>query len=226
VSADVCAGHSVGEIAALVGAGVLKVEDGLRIVQARGRAMQEAGTARPGTMAAILGLDADEVRDLCDTVRGGDVLSAANFNCPGQVVVSGSPEAVGRAVAEATSRGAKRAVELAVSGAFHSDLMSPAVESLGAVLEKVRFSPPRVPVIPNVSADPSQDEEELRRLLLKQIVSPVRWDESMSRLVSDGLEEALEVGPGTTLKGLMRRIDKDTAVRGAGTWEEIQGIIA
>ena len=215
------AGHSVGELSALVAAEVLSLADGFRLVRIRGRAMQDAGDQRPGTMAAILGLEDEEAEDVCASSGAAGVVVAANYNCPGQVVISGERDAVARAVEEAKARGAKRALELPVSGAFHSPLMEPAVGPLAEVLEGIPFSAAQVPVVPNVTAEPTQDPEALKGLLLRQVVSPVRWTASMARLLTDGMERALEVGPGNTLQGLMRRIDRQTPVSGAGTMDEI-----
>ncbi len=218
---DFVAGHSVGELAALVAAGAMSLEDGMRVVAVRGRAMQAAGEASPGTMAAVLGLDDEVVIDICASVQETGTVTPANFNCPGQVVISGRPENVRAAVERAKERGAKRAVELPVSGAFHSDLMFPAVSALEEALSGIRLVEPSVPVIPNVSAEPTRDPVILRDLLAKQVVSPVRWTASMKRLASEGVDRAYEVGPGSTLKGLMRRIDRSIPVACAGTAEEI-----
>ena len=215
------AGHSVGELAALVAAEVLSLADGFRLVRIRGRAMQDAGEQRPGTMAAILGLEDEEAEDVCASSGAAGVVVAANYNCPGQVVISGERDAVARAVEEAKARGAKRALELPVSGAFHSPLMEPAVGPLAEVLEDIPLSAAQVPVVPNVTAVPTQDPEELKGLLLRQVVSPVRWTASMERLLAEGMDRALDVGPGNTLQGLMRRIDRKTTVSAAGTMDEI-----
>jgi [acyl-carrier-protein] S-malonyltransferase len=219
---DLVAGHSVGELAALVAAGAMSLDDGMRVVAVRGRAMQVAGEGNPGTMAAILGLDDVVVSDICASVQGTGTVTPANFNCPGQVVISGRPENVRAAVEEAKSRGAKRAVELQVSGAFHSELMTSAVSALEEALSEVRFSEPTVPVVPNVTAEPTRDPDLLKRLLAKQVVSPVRWTASMQRLAGEGVDRAYEVGPGNTLKGLMRRIDRNVQVSCVGTLAEVQ----
>jgi len=217
---DLVAGHSVGELAALVAAGVMSIEDGFRVVSARGQAMQEAGTTRPGAMAAILGLDDDQITQLCNDIE--EHVTPANFNCPGQVVISGEESAVNKALKKASEHGAKRAVLLPVSAAFHSELMKPAVTALTDILNDVPFSPAHIPVISNVTAESTQDPELLKELLIKQAVSPVRWAESMQNLVAQGLTQALEVGPGNVLKGLMRRIDRKFAIREAGTLESIE----
>ena len=221
---DFVAGHSVGELAALVAAGVISLEDGLRVVGVRGHAMQTACKQRTGTMAAILGLDDGEVHTLCEAVRTTGLVTPANFNCPGQVVISGEQAAVRRAMEAAKAGGARRAVELPVSGAFHSDLMQTAVEALANILEGIPFLPAKIPVIPNVTAEPTGDPGLLKRLLIEQVISPVRWSASMVRLVSEGLSRALEVGPGNTLQGLMRRIDRKISTSGSGTRSEIEGL--
>jgi [acyl-carrier-protein] S-malonyltransferase len=220
VRPDFVAGHSVGELAALVAAGAVSLEGGMRLVAVRSRAMQAAGAAHPGTMAAILGLADEAVREICASVGG--IVTAANFNCPGQVVISGEPAAVQAAVQAAEASGAKRAVTLPVSGAFHSELMAPAVEALAAELAEVPFSEPKVPVVPNVTGAPTRDPEALKDLLRQQLVSPVLWTRSMRRLSEAGVDRAVEVGPGSTLKALMRRIDRGVAVACAGTVQEIE----
>jgi len=216
------AGHSVGELAALVAAGVMSLEDGLRVVYVRGQAMQTAGKKRPGAMAAIIGLDDDIITQLCRDI--GNQVTPANFNCPGQVVISGEEQAVKKAMDAATEKGAKRALLLPVSGAFHSSLMQPAVESLASILEDVPFQKAHTPVIPNVTTEPTTDPQKLKELLIQQVVSPVRWTESMITLGNQGITQAYEVGPGGVLKGLMRRINRDLPVTEAGTVEAIQNL--
>ncbi len=219
---DLVAGHSVGELAALVAAGVMRVEDGFRVVSVRGHAMQVAGKIRPGSMAAVLGLDDDVMIRLCDDLSSSGHVTTANFNCPGQVVLSGEENAIDEALEKAKALGAKRAVLLPVGGAFHSALMQPAVTALTDILEDVPFVRAQIPVIPNVTAEPTRDPDLLKDLLIEQIISPVRWTESMQRLIEEGMTEALEVGPGNVLKGLMRRIDRNMLVREAGTLEAIE----
>ena len=216
------AGHSVGELAALVAAGVMRVEDGVRVVGVRGYAMQVAGKTRPGAMAAVLGLDDDVLTRLCDDLSSSGHVTPANFNCPGQVVLSGEENAVAKALEQASALGAKRAVRLPVSGAFHSALMQPATAALTDVLADIPFARARIPIIPNVTAKPTRDPDRLKTLLIEQVISPVRWTESMQCLVAEGVTHALEVGPGTVLKGLMRRINRKIVVREAGTWEAIE----
>jgi len=216
------AGHSVGELAALVAAGVMSLEDGFRVVCVRGQAMQTAGKKRPGAMAAIIGLDDDIITQLCQEI--GNQVTPANFNCPGQVVISGEEQAVKKAMEKATEQGAKRALLLPVSGAFHSALMQPAVESLASILEDVPFQKAAIPVIPNVTTEPTTDPQKLKELLIQQVVSPVRWTESMITLGNQGITQAYEVGPGNVLKGLMRRINRDLPVTETGTVEAIQNL--
>ena len=219
---DLVAGHSVGELAALVAAGVMRVEDGFRVVSVRGHAMQVAGKIRPGTMAAVLGLNDDVMIRLCDDLSSSGHVTTANFNCPGQVVLSGEENAIDEALEKANALGAKRAVLLPVGGAFHSVLMQPAVTALTDILDNVPFVRAQIPVIPNVTAEPTRDPDLLKDLLIEQVISPVRWTESMQRLIAEGMTEALEVGPGNVLKGLMRRIDRNILVREAGTLEAIE----
>ena len=219
---DLVAGHSVGELAALVAAGVMRVEDGFRVVSVRGHAMQVAGKIRPGTMAAVLGLNDDVMVRLCNDLSSSGHVTTANFNCPGQVVLSGEENAVEEALEKVKALGAKRAVLLPVGGAFHSALMQPAVTALTDILDDVPFVRAQIPVIPNVTAEPTRDPDLLKDLLIEQVISPVRWTESMQRLIAEGMTEALEVGPGNVLKGLMRRIDRNISVREAGTLEAIE----
>ncbi len=219
---DLVAGHSVGELAALVAAGVMRVEDGFRVVSVRGHAMQVAGKIRPGTMAAVLGLNDDVMVRLCNDLSSSGHVTTANFNCPGQVVLSGEENAVEEALEKVKALGAKRAVLLPVGGAFHSALMQPALTALTDILDDVPFVRAQIPVIPNVTAEPTRDPDLLKDLLIEQVISPVRWTESMQRLIAEGMTEALEVGPGNVLKGLMRRIDRNISVREAGTLEAIE----
>ncbi|OGG49600.1 MAG: [acyl-carrier-protein] S-malonyltransferase [Candidatus Handelsmanbacteria bacterium RIFCSPLOWO2_12_FULL_64_10] len=214
ISPSVVAGHSVGEVAALYAAGVFGFEEGLNLVAARGRAMEEAGKARPGAMAAVIGLSEGQVAALCAETPGE--VAPANFNSPEQVVISGDAEAVRSAMRSAEARGAKRVVELAVSGAFHSALMAPAVEALRPTLDRTPFSPAKLPVVCNVTAGPETDPGTLKALFLKQLTSPVLWAKSVQRIAGDGVREMIEVGPGGVLKGLVRRIDREVRVTCVG----------
>ena len=203
----VAAGHSLGEFSAHVAAGTLTFADALRAVRRRGELMHEAGRARPGTMAAVLGLDDDQVAEACAAVdeNGEGRCVPANFNSPGQVVISGDVPAVERAMEEVTERGAKRAIPLNVSGAFHSPLMEPAEEGLRAELQSLNFGDPRFPVVSNVTAEPVTRGVEARDLLVRQLTSPVRWTASVSRMQEEGVDFFLELGPGSVLCGLNRR---------------------
>lgn len=218
------AGHSVGELAALVAAGVMSIEDGFRVVCVRGQAMQTAGKVRQGSMAVIIGLEDEAITDLCKSIAKTSQVAPANFNCPGQVVISGEAHAVHLAMETAKDLGAKRVLQLPVSGAFHSVLMKPAVEALSAILDDVPFSDAQIPVISNVTTEPTKDSQKLKELLLQQIISPVRWSESMNVLGRQGITRAYEVGPGSVLKGLMRRINREIPVTEAGTVEAIKSL--
>jgi len=203
------AGHSLGEYSALVAAGALEFADALRLVQRRGALMFQAGLDTPGAMAAILGLDLAAVEAACREASGAGVVVPANLNAPGQVVVSGEPAAVDAACEAARARGAKRAIRLEVSGAFHSPLMAPAAAGLAEALDSVTVSEARFPVVANVSAQPVVRREEIRASLKTQLLGAVRWEESMRRLLQDGVEIFVEVGTGTVLRGLLRSVDRD-----------------
>ncbi|MEX2402417.1 MAG: ACP S-malonyltransferase [Rhodothermales bacterium] len=201
------AGHSLGEYSALAAAGALSFEDGLRLVRRRGQLMAGAGDARPGTMAAVLGMDDDEVVQVCAEATKGtvSVVEAANFNAPGQVVISGDVDAVERAMSAAGDRGARRVVPLPVSGAFHSPLMDYAREGLQEALEKVEIQRPECPVYLNVTGEPSRDPDEIRRRLVDQLTAPVRWSHSLRAMQEAGAGRFVEVGAGRVLSGLVRR---------------------
>lgn len=208
-SCRAAAGLSLGEFTALTFAGVMDFATGLRIVQRRGEAMQQAADLRPGGMISILGLAPQQVEQLCDEVRQSDeVLAVANYLCPGNVVVSGDREACQRLAERALQAGAMRTVPLAVAGAFHTELMRPAVEELRRVLDEAPLQPGRIPVYSNVDGQPHQDPEEIRGLLLRQVVSPVRWEDSLRRMLADGFDAFHEIGPGRVLAGLLKRIDR------------------
>jgi [acyl-carrier-protein] S-malonyltransferase len=209
---DACvatAGLSLGEYTALCFAGALSFEDGLRVVAERGRAMQDAADRVASGMVSVLGLEQEQVQRLCGEARGNEVLEIANYLCPGNIVVSGTNAACERIAELATKGGAMRVVPLAVAGAFHTALMEPAVERLRTVLADVPLQPPRIPVVSNVDARPHRDPDEIRALLVKQVVSPVRWEDSVRYLIADlGVEQFFEVGPGRVLRGLLKRIDR------------------
>jgi [acyl-carrier-protein] S-malonyltransferase len=216
------AGHSLGEYSALVAAGALRFTDAVRLVHLRGKFMQEAVVPGAGAMAAILGMSAEDVAAVCREVAGAEVVSPANLNGGGQVVIAGHKGAVDRACVALKERGAKRAVPLSVSAPFHCSLMQPAAERLAAELARVEFAEPRVPVITNVEAAPNQDRSRIAGLLARQVTDPVRWEESIQRLSSLGVRRALEVGAGTVLAGLVKRIAPEIEVLAAGDPDAIQ----
>lgn len=201
---DMVAGHSLGEFSALAAAGVLDFEDGLRLVSIRAHAMQKACEANPGTMAAILGLPAEKVEEVCRMTEG--VVVPANYNCEGQIVISGSSESVQEAAAKMKEAGAKRALVLPVGGAFHSPLMQPAAEELAAGIESVRFCKPICPVYQNVNAMAVTDPDEIKKNLHAQLTSPVKWTQTIVNMVADGAAEFIEIGPGKVLQGLVSKI--------------------
>ena len=203
------AGHSLGEYSAHVTAGTITFGDALRIVRRRGRYMQEAVPVGQGAMAAILGLDADKVIAACAEAAQGDVVSAANLNAPGQVVIAGSKDAVARAIEQAKARGARRAIPLPVSAPFHCALMKPAEARLAPELRALAASNPTVPVVANCDAEPRRDARSAIEALVTQVSSPVLWEAVMQRLASEGIRKYVEVGPGTVLTGLGRKIVKD-----------------
>lgn len=215
LSCEAAAGLSLGEYTALVFAGVMDFESGLALVQERGAAMQDAADATPSGMVSILGLERGQVEELCDQARrDGEVLQVANLLCPGNIVVSGTNAACERIAELAPAAGAMKAIPLAVAGAFHTPVMSPAVERLTAALADVAMARPTIPVISNVDALPHDDPEEIRQLLIKQVVSPVRWEDSMRYLLGQGYSQFYEVGPGRVLRSLMKRIDRKTTCNG------------
>ena len=216
---DMVAGHSLGEFSALVACGALRFEDALLLVSARAQAMQAACEANPGTMAAVLGMDDERVAEICDEISQRPTTSdkrpivvAANFNCPGQVVISGEIEAVESACVALKEAGARRALRLPVGGAFHSPLMQPAAEDLAEAINKTEFRKPFCPIYQNVTAKPSMESEEIRENLLRQLTTPVRWTQSVQNMITDGATEFYEFGPGDVLKGLIRKINPDVQV--------------
>ena len=203
------AGHSLGEFSALVAAGALSFEDGLRLVYARAMAMQKACEMAPSTMAAIIALPDETIEQICEEVStDGNVVVPANYNCPGQVVISGNVEAVKTACAKLKEAGAKRALPLAVSGAFHSPCMEPARQELAAAIEQTEFKEPICPVYQNVDALPHTAPEEIKANLLKQLTASVRWTQEVKQMIADGAEEFIECGPGAVLTGLISKIQK------------------
>lgn len=209
------AGHSLGEFSALVAAGALSFEDGLKLVAARANAMQKACEANPGTMAAIIGLSDEKVEEVCSEVSAnGQIVVAANYNCPGQLVISGNVEAVNAACEKLKEAGAKRALPLKVGGAFHSPLMQPAKDELQAAIEQTEFAAPSCPVYQNVDAKAHTDAAEIKANLTAQLTSPVRWTASVQAMIAAGADDFTECGPGKALQGMIGRIDKNVAVKG------------
>jgi [acyl-carrier-protein] S-malonyltransferase len=205
--ADYLAGHSLGEFSALVAAEAMGFRDAVRMVRLRGQFMQEAVPVGVGGMAAVLGLERPQVEELCQRAAQGEVLTPANFNSPGQIVISGNMKAIERGIAVAQEMGAKKAVLLQVSAPFHSPLMEPAGQRLGAELATIEINEPKTPVVTNVEAEPNTSKERVRDLLVRQVSSPVRWEDSMNRMIVLGVERFVEIGPGRVLLGLLRRID-------------------
>ncbi len=210
---EMVAGHSLGELSALVANGVLTFEDGLKLVSKRALAMQKVCEAQESTMAAVLGLEDKIVEDTCAEIDG--VVVAANYNCPGQLVISGDVEAINKACELLTEKGARRAIVLPVGGAFHSPLMEPAREELAAAIEETTFSEPTCPIYQNVVAKAVTNPEEIKENLIAQLTAPVRWTQCIQAMISDGGTEFVEVGPGKVLQGLMRKIDRSVAASGA-----------
>ena len=204
---DMVAGHSLGEFSALVANGTLTFEDGLKLVYKRAMAMQKACEIQPSTMAAVLGLDDDIVEKICATTNG--IVVAANYNCPGQLVISGEVEAVNKACETLKQEGARRALVLPVGGAFHSPLMEPAREELATAIENTLFSKPNCPIYQNVNAKTVIDETEIKSNLISQLTAPVRWTQTVQNMIMDGATLFTEVGPGKVLQGLVKKINSD-----------------
>jgi [acyl-carrier-protein] S-malonyltransferase len=211
---DGVAGHSLGEYSALYAAGSLKFEDALLLVRKRGEAMLNAGKISEGTMAAVIGLGKEKLEEACEKAKPFGDVECANFNSPGQIVISGSPDAVHETMKLAKESGAKIVKELVVSGAFHSELMKPAVDEFKTHLEKTEVSDANVPVYANVTAKPVTSQIDIKDLLLRQLTSPVRWEETITNMVADGFDEFIEVGAGKVLQGLLKRIDRSVKISG------------
>ena len=209
---DMVAGHSLGEFSALVAAGALSFEEGLKLVSARAQAMQHACELRPSTMAAVLALPDEKVEALCAEID--DIVAPANYNCPGQVVISGTIEGVDAACAKMLEAGAKRALKLKVGGAFHSPLMQPAADKLSAAIEAAEFHTPVCPVYQNVDGKPHTDPKEIKANLLAQLTAPVRWTYDVQAMIADGADSFTELGPGNVLQGLAKKIDRSVATEG------------
>lgn len=203
---EMVAGHSLGEFSALVAAGALSFEDGLKLVSARAIAMQKACEKEPSTMAAVLGLDDEKVEEICNSID--EIVVAANYNCPGQLVISGSIKGIDMACQKLTEAGAKRALKLAVGGAFHSPLMEPARQELEAAINATAFNKPICPIYQNVDAKPTSDPETIKRNLVAQLTAPVRWTQTAKNMIADGATAFVELGPGNVLQGLIKKVDR------------------
>lgn len=216
------AGHSLGEYSALVSAGVFDFENGLKLVKERSRLMYEAGQSKPGTMGAIIGLDANLINDICSSLQDDGVVQAANFNSQMQIVISGETETVLKALEIAKEKGARMATQLVVSGAFHSPLMKEAQQGLMDVLRTTSFKDASVPIYTNVTSQPETNADKLRGLLLEQVTSPVCWEGIIVNMIKDNNTEFVEVGPGSVLKGLLKRINKEVTCEVCGTVEQLK----
>ena len=212
---EMVAGHSLGELSALVAAGALSFEDGVKLVSARAIAMQKACEAAPGTMAAVIGLPDEKIEEICTEVStDGNIVVAANYNCPGQLVISGNVDAINAACEKLKAAGAKRALPLKVGGAFHSPLMQPAKEELEKAIKATTFSEPKCPVYQNVDAQPHTDPAEIQTNLIAQLTSSVRWTASVQNMIKAGADDFTECGPGKALQGMIGRIDKTVSAHG------------
>lgn len=209
---DMVAGHSLGEFSALVAAGALSFEDGLILVSKRAQAMQKACESEPSTMAAVLGLSDEDVEEVCDSIKD-EIVVPANYNCPGQLVISGSIAGIDKACESLKARGAKRALKLPVGGAFHSPLMQPAAEELKAAIDATNIKSPVCPVYQNVNAYPQTDPVSIRANLIAQLTAPVRWTQTVKNMITDGAAEFIELGPGDVLKGLVKKVNPEVNVR-------------
>lgn len=214
---DMVAGHSLGEFSALVANGALSFEDGLLLVSKRALAMQKACEAEPSTMAAIVGLEDDIVEKICSEID--EVVVPANYNCPGQLVISGSIQGIDLACAKLTEAGAKRAIKLSVGGAFHSPLMEPARTELAEAINSANFSTPVCPVYQNVTASPVSDPEIIKKNLIAQLTAPVRWTQTVKNMIADGCTSFTEIGPGQVLQGLVKKVDRSMTTAGINTYQ-------
>ncbi|GIK22155.1 MAG: ACP S-malonyltransferase [Ignavibacteriaceae bacterium] len=216
------AGHSLGEYSALVSANAIQFYDAIKLVRARGKAMQQAGIDNPGTLAAIVGLESAKVEEFCKEASSEGVVQCANFNSPGQIVISGSLTGVKKAMELCKSGGAKIVKELVVSGAFHSPLMQSAKDSLLKDLNETPFYDSRFPVYANVTAKPVTQKDEIKNLLYEQVTSPVRWEETIVNMIADGFDEFYEIGPGKVLQGLVKRINPDVKIFGIDKFKDVE----
>lgn len=214
---EMVAGHSLGEFSALVTAGAMNFEDGLKLVSQRAQAMQKACEIEPSTMAAIVGLEDSIVEEVCNSIE--DVVVAANYNCPGQLVISGSISGIDKACDILKEKGAKRAIKLPVGGAFHSPLMEPARTELAAAIENTEFKQPICPIYQNVNAQSVTDPAEIKKNLVAQLTAPVRWTQTLQNMIADGTTSFTELGPGKVLQGLVKKVDRNMAVEGFSTYQ-------
>ncbi len=219
---DGVAGHSLGEYSALTAAGVFKFEDALRLVRLRGQLMQISGNINPGTMAAIVGLSIEKLNEICESLKEVGIVQPANFNSPGQIVISGEVNTVRKAVEIAKQNGAKLAKELVVSGAFHSPLMNYAYERIADALNKVEMSEPKFPVYSNVTGDKFENVDQIRKLLIEQIISPVKWQQIIEKMIEHGIKTFVEIGAGKVLAGLIKRINSEVEVITVGNSDELK----
>lgn len=220
--ADMTAGHSLGEYSALVAAGSIQFYDAIQVVRTRGLAMQKAGTINKGTMAAIIGLQPKDVEDICTEASSAGIVQCANFNSPGQIVISGSVDGVKKAMEIAKFKGAKLVKELVVSGAFHSPLMEPAKNDLVEKLNSTNIYNAKIPVYANVTASPVINNDEIKSLLISQLNAPVRWEETIRNMINNGAEEFVEIGPGKVLQGLVKRINPDVKCYGIEKFSDLE----
>ncbi len=219
---DGVAGHSLGEYSALTAAGVFKFEDALRLVRLRGQLMQISGNINPGTMAAIVGLSIEKLNEICESLKEVGIVQPANFNSPGQIVISGEVNTVRKAVEIAKQNGAKLAKELVVSGAFHSPLMNYAYERIADALNKVEMSEPKFPVYSNVTGDKFENVDQIRKLLIEQIINPVKWQQIIEKMIEHGIKTFVEIGAGKVLAGLIKRINSEVEVITVGNSDELK----
>lgn len=219
---DMVAGHSLGEYSALVAAKTLQFYEAIQLVHVRGKSMLQAGIEKPGTMAAVVGLASDKLEAICAKASVVGIVQCANFNSPGQIVISGSVEGVKAAMELSKQDGAKLVKELVVSGAFHSPLMENAGNNLKSKIDYTPFYDAKIPVYANVTAKPVQDKEEIKKLLLEQLTKPVRWEETIKNMINDGVDEFYEIGPGKVLQGLVKRINPDVKIFGIEKYTDVE----
>lgn len=225
IKADVVAGLSLGEYSALVAAGAINFDEAVQLVRERGKFMQEAVPLGVGGMAAVLGLDTELVEEACSAGRTAGIVQIANYNCPGQTVIAGENEALALASAKARELGAKRVLPLDVSGPFHTEMLQPAAEKLAAELEKVAVMPLNIPVLSNVTGDYIRDIIDIKPLLRKQVMSPVRWEDSIRKMIADGVDTFVEIGPGSALRGFVKKVDRNLSLLNVEDSASLEGTV-